>query len=195
MNLPPRVTDGGGTSLGELTILAAATRLIQPKKVFEIGTFNGRTSAVFLMNAHPDATVCSLDLPPDPQAREDLIDSDLYLIKRRRLAFYVYEYGLEKRFQQILCDSLKFDPEPHRDTVELGFVDGAHDYQYVKSDTEKMAVMMAAHGLVFWHDYGGKGRFAPLTAYLDELGRTIPMYRIPGTTLVWATAADLRKIR
>lgn len=195
LNLPARVTDGGGTSLGELTTLAAVTRLLQPKRVFEIGTFNGRTTSVFLMNTPADALVHSLDLPPEPGKAADMIDSDVYLIGRRRLAAYVFEYQLEDRFRQVLCDSMKFDPEPYRDSIELGFVDGAHAQAYVKNDTEKMAAMMSERGLVFWHDYGGKGRFRPLTEYLEELGRRIEMYRVPGTTLAWTTAREIRKLR
>ena len=52
-----------------------------------------------------------------------------------------------------------FDPEPHASSVDLAFIDGAHTDDYVRNDTEKIARMMRPGGLVFWHDYGGKGRF------------------------------------
>jgi hypothetical protein len=52
--------------------------------------------------------------------------------------------------------------------------------------------MMADRGLVLWHDYGGKGKFRDLTQYLERLGRQIPVYRIPGTSLAWAEGAALR---
>jgi len=195
VQLPPRVTGGGGTSLAELTILAATTQLLQPEKVFEIGTFNGRTTAVFLMNTPENATVLSLDLPPTPSPRGQLIDSDEYLIGERKLASYVYEHRLEHRFQQLLGDSMDFDPSPYSASIELGFIDGAHTYEYVKNDTEKMALMMAEKGLVFWHDYGGKGRFRPLTEYLESLSKLFNIYRVLGTTLAWTTAAELRKLR
>jgi predicted O-methyltransferase YrrM len=198
VRFPPRIIDGGGTSLEELLVLAASTRILQPKKVFEIGTFNGRTTSCLILNAAPNAKVISLDLPVTPEAVQtasDGIDSDQDLIKRRKLAAYVYEFKLESGFQQVLCDSMKFDPEPYRDSIELGFVDGAHTRAYVQNDTEKMAVMMAERGLVFWHDYGGKGDFRPLSRYLDELSRKIQMFRVANTTLAWTTASELRKLR
>ena len=198
VQLPPRIVDGGGTSLEELLVLAASTRILQPKRVFEVGTFNGRTTSCLILNAAPEATVISLDLPLNPGASETAsggISTDRDLIEQRKLAAYVYEFKLESHFQQVLCDSMQFDPEPYRDSIELGFVDGAHTRAYVQNDTEKMAIMMAKRGLVFWHDYGGKGSFRPLSKYLDELSRRIQMFRVPNTTLAWTTARELRKLR
>ena len=194
--LPPQGGEGGRYA-GDLLTLAAVTRLLQPKRVFEIGTFNGNTASVFLMNAPAEAIVFSLDLPLDFQPSggsetEGMIHLDRELIQRRNLGNSVYTYQLESRFRQLLCDSLDFDPEPYRGSIELGFIDGAHGYKFVKNDTEKMAIMMAEDGLVFWHDYGGKGRFRPLADYLETLGRGTAFFRVPGTMLAWTTAADLR---
>lgn len=195
VHLPPRLTDAGGTSVAELALLGAVTRLLQPRCVFEIGTFNGRTTTVFLMNTPPDARVYSLDLPPAaPPAEHEMINSDRDLIQRRQLGAYVREYGLEARFEQLLGDSLAFDPAPFNGRVELGFIDGAHALPYVRNDTEKMARMMAPAGLVFWHDYGGRGRFGPLTAYLESLQARLSLYRVPATSLAWTTGAELRKL-
>lgn len=195
VQLPAGLTETpGDTPLTDLCFLAGVTRLLQPKKIFEVGTFMGRTTSVLLMNAPAEATVYSLDLPPDSkQVEGEMIDFDYRLIKRRKLAAWVHELGLQKNFQQLLSDSLLFDPAPYRDSIELGFIDGAHSYQYVKNDTEKMAIMMSERGLVLWHDYGGKGRFRPLAAYLESLAEKAPFYRIAGTTLAWTTAANLKK--
>jgi Methyltransferase domain len=86
------------------------------------------------------------------------IDTDIDLVRRRPLARYIHELGLESRRQQILSDSKEFDPTPHEGTVEFGFSDGAHSHEYVKNDTEKMLRMITDRGIVMWHDYGGKGR-------------------------------------
>jgi hypothetical protein len=57
-----------------------------------------------------------------------------------------------------------------------------------------MAVMAAPRGLVFWHDYGGKGRFRELTRYLDDLSRKIPIYRVTNTTLAWTPTSELKAL-
>ncbi|MGH9346591.1 MAG: class I SAM-dependent methyltransferase [Vicinamibacterales bacterium] len=191
--LPAHLHDGGGTRLEELVYLAAATRVLQPRKIFEIGTFKGRTTTVFALNA-PEAEIVTLDLPPGGTAGAGYIGSDAELVRRRNLAEFISEYGVHDRCRQVLADSIHFDPRPHAGTVELAFIDGAHTYAYVKNDTEKAAVMMAPRGLVFWHDYGGKGQFRGITDYLHELHERFPVYRIFGTTLAWTTAENLRRL-
>jgi hypothetical protein len=199
VELPVGVELGGGTRLDELLILALVTRVLKPSKIFEIGTFMGQTTSAFVLNAPHRATVVTLDLPPetdtDPNAiSRRYIDTDVVLVKQRKVGSFLAQAGLDGRYQQIFCDSMRFDPAPHAGTVELGFIDGAHSREYVENDTRKMAMMMADRGLVFWHDYGGKGRFRGLSEYLETLARTIELYRVPRTSLAWAPAAELRKI-
>jgi predicted O-methyltransferase YrrM len=196
LQLPTELRDGGGTQIEELVYLAAVTRRLQPKKIFEIGTFTGRTTAIFVMNAPAGAEVITLDLPPsgEPLDATQYIETDLDLIQTRNVGSFARALGLGERFQQILCDSMCFDPQPHRCTVDLAFIDGAHSLLHVKNDTEKVAVMVTNRSLVFWHDYGGKGSFRPLSEYLENLGRQARIYRIPGTSLAWTTGAELRRV-
>lgn len=187
--------EAGGTTPAEAVALASAARVLRPRRIFEIGTFVGKTTSLFILNA-PDAEVLSLDLPEGASvARGDYIDTDVELVKQRRLGSIARQLGLADRYQQLLCDSMAFDPAPYADSVELGFIDGAHALPYVKNDTEKMAIMMSGRGLVFWHDYGGAGRFRGLSEYLHALARRIPIFRVPNTSLAWTSAAALRSVR
>jgi methyltransferase family protein len=197
VQLPMALDTAGGTRLDELVVLASVARSLQPVKVFEIGTFMGRTTSVFILNA-PDARVYSVDLPPDAGSDglrgKGYIDTDARLVDRRRVGSFLIEAGLGDRYTQLLCDSRNLDPSPHAASVELAFIDGAHALEYVRSDTEKMATMMADRGLVFWHDYGGKGRFHDLTTYLEGLAGRIDIYGVRGTTLAWAPGRQLRML-
>ena len=199
IELPALLSGGGGTELDEWVYLAIASKLLRPSKVLEIGTFTGRTTSAFILNSPPGATVISLDLPPsaplNDTTRSKYIKTDLDLVASREVGSFLRLVGLEGRYEQILCDSMNFDPEPHRDSVELGFIDGAHALEYVRNDTEKMAIVMADRGLVFWHDYGGKGSFRPLAQYLEGLADRLAIYRIAGTSLAWSPASELRKLR
>jgi|SRR5450432_90104 len=183
---------GGGTDPGEVLLLAAVTRLLQPKRIFEIGTFRGRTTAVFILNASPSCEVFTLDLPLDPGTLVGYLPTDIDLVKVRNAEDYLQRAGLTGRYQQIYCDSMAFDPEPFRDTVDLGFIDGAHAEEFVRNDTMKMAIMMSSRGYVFWHDYGGVGSFRPLAQYLENL--PIEIYRVPSTTLAWTTGAQIKRL-
>jgi predicted O-methyltransferase YrrM len=195
---PATLETGGGTQLNEQVYLATVAQVLRPRKVFEVGTYRGHTTSLFILNTPADTEVWTMDLPPQDELSaaelHEYIGTDVTLVHNRTLARYVKELGLSERCHQVYCDSLKFDPTPHRGTVELGFIDGAHARRYVESDTRKMAAMMAPRGLVFWHDYGGKGDFKPLTEYLESLGREIEIFRVPETSLAWAAASELRKL-
>jgi len=87
---------------------------------------------------------------------------------------------------------MMFDASPYANSVDLGLVDAAHDRIHVQNDTEKMAAMIKEDGIVFWHDYGGKGILRPLASYLEELSEIFPLYRIRETSLAWAPAQGLK---
>ena len=90
----------------------------------------------------------------------------------------------------LACDSMQFDPSPYADSMNLGLVDAAHDLVHVGNDSLKMARMMSENGIVFGHDYKGKGGLRPLATYLERLSKKCPLYRIVGTTLAWGPVRD-----
>src|SRR6184192_2988089 len=65
VEVPINIHTGGGVRLDELVILAMVARALRPAKVFEIGTFMGRTTTVLLLNTPPTTEIVTLDLPPD----------------------------------------------------------------------------------------------------------------------------------
>jgi hypothetical protein len=181
----------GGTSGNELLYLAAATLLLAPRCILEIGTFTGLTTVLFILNA-PLARVLTLDLPPEAVPSSEYIASDISLVEGRKTGHYQRVFGLPESCQQILCDSMSFDPKPLANTVDLGFIDGSHALRYVVNDTEKMSQMITDHGIVFWHDYGGVGDFRELSEYLESLAANAPIYRIGDAILAWAMGRDLK---
>ena len=187
----PAYHAGGGMSFDELVILARVTKTLKPRTVFEVGSYNGLTTAVFELNSDPDARIVTLDLPPGTGAGQALIPGDKELVASRHVASVPRALGLS-RCTQLLCDSMAFDPSPYLNSVDLGLIDGAHDVAHVQNDTLKMARMMSEHGIVFWHDYGGKGEFKPLASYLESLAKRCPLYRIPDTSLAWAPSRELK---
>jgi hypothetical protein len=188
----PAAHVGGGMSFGELVILARVTKVLQPRTVFEIGTYNGLTTAVFLLNSNPDAQIVTLDLPAEPVEGEGYILGDRELVMSRQLGAVPEAMGL-RRYTQLLCDSMTFDPSPYKNSVGLGLIDAAHDLVHVRNDTLKMASMISNEGMVFWHDYGGKGPLRPLANYLNGLGKRALLYRIPDTSLAWGLGSELKK--
>jgi hypothetical protein len=188
----PAFHAGGGMSFGELVILGRVTKGLKPRMVFEMGTYNGLVTAVFLLNSEPDAIVITMDLPIASEYHSHL-RTDQELVESRQIGSVPRALGLSGRYTQILCDSMAFDPTPYLDSVDLGLIDAAHDLPHVENDTLKMASMISDGGMVFWHDYGGKGSLRPLASYLNALGRRASLYRIRDTSLAWAPGRELKQ--
>jgi len=187
----PAAHSGGGMSFSEMAILARATKMLKPSTIFEIGTFNGQTTAIFILNSDPATKVFTLDLPDDSSGDQEYLSSDAQLVAVRKLGSAPRALGLNN-YVQICCDSMLFDPSGFMDSMDLCLIDGAHDLAHVENDTVKTATMVSDSGTVFWHDYGGKGSMRALTKYLDFLGRKAQIFRIPDTSLAWARGYDLK---
>lgn len=198
ITMPNVLGDGGGTGLDERLILAHVTRNLRPNKVFEIGTFKGLTTSTFALNLPENGRVYTLDLPQDTSLEEEkrtsYISTDAALTEERKKDDFIVKSGVSGLCHRLFCDSMSFNPEPFRDCIQLGFIDGAHTLEYVRNDTEKMAVMMDEKGLVFWHDYGGRGHFRDLSEYLESLNKIASIYRFPGTSLAWAPASSIKHL-
>lgn len=188
----PAYHAGGGMSFSELVILARVTRALKPRTVFEIGTYNGLTTALFLLNSDPDAAIVTMDLPTHSTEENGRLPSDQKLVANRQLGSLPRALGL-REYTQVLCDSMVFDPSPYLNSVDLGLIDGAHDLVHVQNDTLKMTRMILDGGIVFWHDYGGKRALRPLARYLDTLAKCASIYRISDTSLAWATGRELKQ--
>lgn len=132
----------------------------------------------------------TLDLPPEVNNTMGL-SSDAELVASRHLLSTTKALGL-RRYTQLLGDSLWFDATPHTGTVDLGLIDAAHDVVHVQNDTAKVARMMSAGGIVFWHEYGGEGSLRPQASYLERLVKRCSLYRICGTTLAWGRGGELK---
>ena len=187
----PAFHPGGGMSFTELAVLARIVKTRKPRTVFEMGSYDGLTTALFLLNAPEGAQVYSLDLPPKPEGESSSLDSDKNLIDSRKLGEIPRALGLSN-YTQVLCDSMTFDPTPYAESIEFGLVDAAHDVEHARNDTIKMVKMLAPNGILFWHDYGGKGAMRPLAEYIESIGRQCQLRRIPETSFAWGFAKHLR---
>ena len=87
-----------------------------------------------------------------------------------------------KRFLGIRKPSIS-EPRLNGELVDFAFVDGSHSYDYVKNDTEKLLRLLAPSGVIVWHDYCRA--WPGVVRYLNELGTTLPLRYVDGTTLVY----------
>jgi len=151
-----------------MTCLAVAAAATRPRKILEIGTFRGATALLLAANA-PEATVYTLDLPPgadDADLPMTRVDREIVAVRKDRM---MYEGTPEaQRIVQLWGDSASFDFDAVGDGIDLAFIDGAHSYEYVRNDTEKVLPRMRPGGVILWDDYWDP--FPGVIRYLNEIG-------------------------
>ncbi|HSJ23507.1 MAG TPA: class I SAM-dependent methyltransferase [Longimicrobiales bacterium] len=180
--------------LTDIVSLCMICRILRPARVFEIGTLHGYTALHFALNSPDDAIIFTLDLPRGggaqpslPTTIMDAMHVDASLAAQRRC----FEgLPVESRIRPLYGDSATFDFSPYHDSIDLFFIDGAHSYDYVRSDTERALKCVRPGGVIAWHDFGRAG-VNGVSRWLLEMqrdGRAI--YSVPGGSLAFMVAPD-----
>jgi predicted O-methyltransferase YrrM len=173
---------GGDVSFSELAILAAIVKHVQPRTIFEFGTYGGNTTLQLALNAPEDTLIYTIDLPPASRVTRLRIDSgDRLLFDSVRIGERFLGTSAEKKIRQILMDSAIYDCSPLKGKIDLIFIDGSHSYEYIESDTRHALEMVAPSGLILWHDYMV---WNDVTDFLNKLSRQLPLRHLKGTSLV-----------
>jgi predicted O-methyltransferase YrrM len=170
--------DYGGVSLLEAKILAASIRLLKPRTLFEIGTFNGASTVQLALNAPAEAVVHTVDLPENHPLRHDQANVD---VVPRRVGECYAKSGMASKIRQHYGDTAEFDFSPFAGQCDWIFVDAAHTYEYVASDTRNALRMLRKGGVIFWHDVNLA--FEGNCRALEEFAAKIPIVRVRGTSL------------
>ena len=194
INLQHALHGVGSPPLEELVILATIVRCLQPKRIVEIGTAEGRTALNLALNSPPDAEIITLDLPPELTGEHRKHSGPNYRqmdIKEPGILFR--DHPVASKIKLVLADSTKFDWTPYERSVDFVFIDGAHDYESVRKDSENALRIIRPGGVIVWHDYGVWGG---VTRYLDELRAKLPIVLLKGTTLAClkVTENDLQNL-
>ena len=134
-------------------VLAQIAAMLAPRRVFEIGTNQGRTTALIAMNTPAATEILTLDLPPESALPQGATDHHLVELARRELGIAFRGTEWEARITQLLGDSTRFDFSPYRDSVDLVIVDASHSYPFVASDSWNAFRIVRPGGVVLWDDY------------------------------------------
>ena len=180
----------GNISLAELAVLDALCRTHRPRAIFEIGTFDGRTTLNLAANS--DASVFTLDLPAGHATKFAVVGADnRYVDKRASGARFTSEPNCRlpaaRRITQIYGDSASFDFSPWHGKMDLVFVDGAHSYEFVVNDSRvALKLLRPAGGVIVWHDYGVWPDVAKALEGLLNAQPALPLKHVRNTSLVVA---------
>lgn len=166
-------------------IVAALVEGLGARTFFEIGTSLGRT-AWTVAHHNPNVQIWTLDVPPtegaDQTALELGADDRTYFRPVDRCGEAFHGTGEAERITQLWGDSATFDYSPYAGKMDFVYVDGAHSYEYVRSDSQRALEMLSPWGAIAWDDYvTGPGVYE----YLGELAPSLdwPIYHLFGTRM------------
>jgi Methyltransferase domain len=180
----------GNIRISELGILSALARSCEDgSDLFEVGTFDGRTTLNLALNSPSRCRVYTLDLPPELDTKFPLAAGERQMVEKPKPGVRYESYrkifpAAVDKIHQLLGDSAVFDFTPYAQACSLVFVDGSHAYDYAISDTRAAMKMVKQGGTVIWHDYG---IWQGVTNALEELNRTegYGLSSVRGTSLVY----------
>lgn len=186
----------GSTPFHDILCLLALAVTQQPQGVLEFGTFWGSTTANLARNL-PNATVHTIDLPPDPAEAAVLMADrpvdDEHLIASRQLGKAFRNGPFSDRVVQHAGDTATYDYSVILDRLTFFWVDGSHTYEYAKSDTLVAFRLAQGECTIAWHDCDAI--HPGVTRWLGELmDAGLAVRRIEGTVLAYLRfdAADPR---
>ncbi len=176
----------GNVSIPELGIICQFARSLRGEGlILEIGTFDGRTALDLSLNAC-NYKIITLNLPEHDKTRFNKESGEEHFKESSGKRFIENTEKFPeavKRIHQVYGDSATFDFKSYEGKCDLVFVDGSHDYEYVRKDSETAFRLCSNKGIILWHDYGiRKG----VTRGLEEIERekSIGLIHIRGTSLV-----------
>jgi predicted O-methyltransferase YrrM len=171
----------------DMLYLILLAKVLSAQTIFEIGTLHGYTALLFALNTSPETTIYTLDLPPDastvPALSTTMMDTTHIALHANAAQYLYVSHPMGSKVRQIYGDSARFDFSSYREKVDLFFVDGAHSYEYVRSDTQQALACVRPGGVIAWHDYGRWG-VNGVSRWLHELARSgRDICRLPGSSL------------
>jgi predicted O-methyltransferase YrrM len=182
----------GNVSFEESLVLAYLVESLKPRRVFEIGTFDGFSTYHLAMNGALDAEIYTLNLPvEDTGASAQLTrgaDSEYFSdnkthqeLKRRGVGSIYKASPAAGKVRQLFGDSLTYDFSPYRGKIDLLFIDGGHSLECVAKDTENALAMLSDRGVIAWHDFNVQ--HGDVYRFIRDFAKTRKTYWVSGTRL------------
>lgn len=197
----------GGMTLLESSVLVSLCKLLDPRRLFEFGTFLGASTLLLAENTHDDARIFTLDMGADAAERGDGAlpaasgtagldilgrgdHNDSYLRgqyqQRGAVCIARASEQTRRKVQQLHQDSRTLNPAAHDFVRAFDYVliDGGHDLETIAADTANAERMIREDAVILWHDYRSSIH-ADVTEFMAEYSAPGPLYHVEHTLLAF----------
>jgi predicted O-methyltransferase YrrM len=180
--------EDGNISNYEIECITRIVKKNNPSAIFEIGTFNGRTSLNMAINIGLSSKIYTLDLPKKYISKTKLRikSGETKFIKKEISGKQFIGTQYEEKIIQIYADSAKCDYSKFLNSIDMVFIDGSHSYEYVINDTNvAMKLLRNGKGIIIWHDYGWNEVVQAINEFYTEDKRFLELKNIKGTSFAY----------
>ncbi len=167
----------------DMLYVCAIARHIRARRIFEFGTYLGRTT--FHLALGKDAKeVFSLDLDPSAEYTKKMkIGRAVTAVHDRGLQGYFFRnHECGHQITQLHGDSRTFDFSPYQENIDFIFIDGGHTYDVVSNDTDCALRMLRPGGIIVWHDFAPKSH--DVIRFVREFSKFNPLFWVQDTSLL-----------
>lgn len=176
VRLLPIAMNGYNVSWLEMVYLAAIGAALEPERVVEFGTFDGRTTVQLASNVGPGGRVTTIDCVTGPV---DFGDATGFCVPTTIGAHFLGR-PIGANIDVVTIDSQTADWSAYRGTADLVFVDADHSRDAVIRDSRAAAAMLRPGGMIVWHDFL---YLDGVTEALATLAGELAIVHVAGTTL------------
>ncbi len=167
----------------------------RPRRIVEIGTAAGHMTANLAEWSPDDATVYSLGDVADLAVGRGAAQA-YETPPRAEFGRHADHFGSGSKVCLIAADSLHFD-FARLAPIDFAFIDGAHDFANVLSDTRGLYAALDPGGILCWHDFGSAVPWVEVRQAIEAAGLTEPVHHVEGTEVAFlvksATATPLTR--
>ena len=133
--------------LHDAEILGGVCANRNPKTILEIGTAEGHTTALLAQNA-PQATVHTVNILPEEIRQGGKLVTDGF--SREKIGWYYRQQNCSN-VRQIWANTATWEPDIG--PIDVAFIDGCHDAEFVYNDTRKVLKHAHKGTVILWHDF------------------------------------------
>lgn len=166
------INDLNDRRLRDAQVLGSACRNGSPTILLEIGTSYGYSTALMAQNA-PSGTVYTVNIPPEEI--ENGGKNISFAPSRDEIGWYYREQGLTS-IKQILVNTATWEPDIG--TIDVAFIDGCHDTEFVYNDTRKILQHCRPGSLILWHDFAPS--LIKVYSWIEEVCRAVEQLYVDG---------------
>jgi predicted O-methyltransferase YrrM len=135
--------------LRDAETMGVIARNMSPRVCVDIGTAIGHSAALLAINA-PLSTVYTVNILPEEveSGAGGVLTTGAFT--KEQIGSYYKQRGL-KNIQQIYANTATWEPD--LGIIDLAFIDGSHDTEFVYNDSLKILKDMKPGSFILWHDF------------------------------------------